>query len=72
MLRFNQALPISGIDADSYFHVEAGIRIDASGNPVSPLLLQTVQTVEPGVEPIAFTNPIFVDRDGGGYEPPGL
>lgn len=70
--RFNQALPISGIDADSYFHVEAGIRIDALGNPVSPLLLQTVQTIEPGVEPIAFTNPIFVDRDGGGYEPPGL
>ena len=72
VLRFNKALPIAGIDADSYFHVEAGIRIDASGNPVSPLLLQTVQTVEPGVEPIAFTNPIFVDRDGGGYMPPGL
>ena len=72
VLRFNRALPISGIDADSYFHVEAGIRLDASGEPVSPLLLKTVQTIEPGVEPIAFTNPIFVDRDGGGYVAPGL
>ena len=35
-------------------------------------LLQTVQTIEPGVEPFAFTNPIFVDRDGDGYEAPGL
>ncbi len=72
VLRFNRALPIGGIDADSYFHVEAGIRLDASGDPVSPLLLETVQTVEPGVEPFAFTNPIFVDRDGNGYEAPGL
>jgi hypothetical protein len=72
VLRFNRALPISGVDADSYFHVEAGIRLDASGDPVTPSLLTTVQTIEPGVEPLAFTNPIFVDRDGNGYTPPGL
>jgi hypothetical protein len=72
VLRFNRAIPISGIDDDSYFHVEAGIRFDASGDPLSPGLLETVQTIEPGVEPFGFTNPIFVDRDGGGYVPPGL
>jgi hypothetical protein len=73
VLRFNKAIPLSGIDDDSYFHVEAGIRIDATGDPISPpQLLKTVQTIEPGVEPFAFTNPIFVDRDGNGYVPPGL
>jgi hypothetical protein len=72
VLRFNRAIPLEGIDADSFLHVEAGIRLDAAGDPVSPLLLETVQTVEPGVEPFAFTNPIFVDRDGNGYTPPGI
>jgi hypothetical protein len=70
VLRFNKALPIAGIDADSYFHVEAGVRLDAAGDPISTALLKTVQTIEPGVVPFAFTNPIFVDRDGGGYVPP--
>jgi hypothetical protein len=72
VLRFNRAVPLVGVDADSYFHVEAGIRLDANGDPLSPGLLKTVQTIEPGVEPFAFTNPIFVDRDGDGYDPPGL
>jgi hypothetical protein len=70
--RFNRAIPLEGIDADSFLHVEAGIRLDASGHPLSPGLLETVQTVDPGVEPFAFTNPVFVDRDGNGYTPPGL
>ena len=72
VLRFNRAIPISGVDEDSYFHIEAGIRFDENGNPASPGLLETVQTIEPGVEPFGFTNPIFVDRDGDGYVPPGL
>jgi len=72
VLRFNKAIPLSGVDDDSYFHVEAGIRLDGNGDPLSPGLLGTVQTLEPGVEPIAFTNPIFVDRQGDGYTPPGL
>ena len=72
VLRFNRAIPLSGVDADSYFHVEAGIRLDAGGDPVSPGLLGTVQTIEPGVEPFGFTNAIFVDRDGDGYDAPGL
>ena len=70
--RFNQAIPLAGVNADSFFHVEAGIRLDADGDPLSPALLTTVQTVEPGVEPISFTNPIFVDRNGNGYTPPGI
>jgi hypothetical protein len=72
VLRFNKAIPLEGINADSFLHVEAGIRLDAFGDPLSPGLLSTVQTVVPGVEPISFTNPIFVDRDGSGYTPPGL
>jgi hypothetical protein len=72
VLRFNQAIPLEGIEADSFLHVEAGIRLDSSGDPLSPLLLETVQTVVPGVEPFAFTNPIFVDREGNGYTPPGI
>jgi hypothetical protein len=72
VLRFNQSIPLEGVAADSFFHVEAGIRLDAFGDPLSPGLLTTVQTVVPGVEPISFTNPIFVDRDANGYTPPGL
>jgi hypothetical protein len=72
VLRFNQALPIEGIDADSFITVEASVRIDGDGDPITPGLLDTVQTIEPGVVPLGFTNPVFVDRDGNGYEPPGL
>ena len=72
VLRFNQAVPIEGIDADSFITVEASVKIDGGGNPVTPSLLDTVQTIEPGVVPLGFTNPVFVDRDGNGYVPPGL
>jgi hypothetical protein len=72
VLRFNQALPIEGIDADSFITVEASVRIDHNGDPVTPSLLKEVQTIEPGVVPLGFTNPVFVDRDGNDYVPPGL
>jgi hypothetical protein len=72
VLRFNRALPIEGIDADSFITVEASVRIDGDGDPVTPGLLDTVQAIEPGVVPLGFTNPVFVDRDGNGYVPPGL
>jgi hypothetical protein len=72
VLRFNRALPLEGIDADSFITVEASVKIDDEGDPVTPSLLETVQTIEPGVVPLGFTNPVFVDRDGNGYEPPGL
>jgi hypothetical protein len=72
VLRFNQAVPIEGIDDDSFITVEASVRIDDVGDPVAPDLLETVQTIEPGVIPLGFTNPVFVDRNGDGYVPPGL
>jgi hypothetical protein len=70
--RFNKAIPIEGIDADSFITVEASVRIDGNGKPLSPGLLGTVQAIEPGVVPLGFTNPVFVDRDNDGYTPPGL
>jgi len=72
VLRFNRALPIEGIDADSFITVEASVKINDDGEPVTPDLLETVQTIEPGVVPLGFTNPVFVDRNGDGYVPPGL
>jgi hypothetical protein len=72
VLRFNRALPLQGIDADSFITVEASVKIDGDGDPITPGLLDTVQTIEPGVVPLGFTNPVFVDRDGDGYVPPGL
>jgi hypothetical protein len=66
------AIPIVDIDGDSFFYIEAGVRLDADGNPLSPGLLGTVQTLEPGVVPFGFTNPVLVDRNGDGYVPPGL
>jgi hypothetical protein len=71
-VRFRQLIELPGTDKDSYFLVEAGVRIDESGNPLSPQLLDAVWSVEPGVVPLAFTNPVFVDRDGNGYTPPGV
>jgi len=71
-LRFGQLIELSGVDKDSYFLVEAGVRIDDQGTPLSPQLLDTVWSVEPSVVPLAFTNPVFVDRDGHGYVPPGM
>jgi hypothetical protein len=72
VLRFNRAIPLEGIDDDSFITVEASVKLDGSGHPLTPVLLGTVQTIEPGVVPLGFTNPVFVDRDGGGYVPPGL
>jgi hypothetical protein len=72
VMRFNRAIPLEGIDADSFITVEASVRIDGNGKPLAPDLLGTMQTIEPGVVPLGFTNPVFVDRDGDGYTPPGL
>jgi hypothetical protein len=72
LLRFNRAIPIPGIDADSFITVEASVKIDDEGKPITPELLETVQTIEPGMVPLGFTNPVFVDSDGNGYVPPGL
>jgi hypothetical protein len=72
VVRLHKTVRLQNIDRDSFLTVEAGMRIDANGTPQSPFLVQLVQQIEPGIVPLAFTNPIFVDRDGNGYEPPGL
>jgi hypothetical protein len=70
--RFNKTLVLDRPDADSYFTVEASVKIDASGTPLNPALLELMHTVAAGVTPLGFTNPIFVDVGGDGYDPPGL
>jgi hypothetical protein len=59
------------ITQDTYFIVEAGAKIPASIGTL-PTPPPIVDIVEPGVVPLAITNPIFVDVDGGGFDPPGL
>ena len=46
--------------------------MDANGDPLNPALVEQVQQIEPEIVPLGFTNPIFVDRNGDGYIPPGL
>ncbi|MFQ5513481.1 MAG: CehA/McbA family metallohydrolase [Myxococcota bacterium] len=66
VVRFDAELPVN-VSEDSYFVVEAGIKLD----PPSPTP-DFVNTVVPSAEPLAFTNPIFVDLAGDGFDPPGL
>jgi hypothetical protein len=70
--RLDQQVNLEGISGDAFITVEAGVRLDANGNPLSPLLVEAVQQIEPEIVPLGFTNPIFVDRNGDGYTPPGL
>jgi hypothetical protein len=54
---------------DSWIVVEVGVPLTTTGvyRPGTPW-----NRVQKGIYPIAVTNPIFVDVDGGGYTPPGL
>jgi len=52
---------------DSWIIVEAGQKISPLPTP-DPFTDQIV----PGLESVAFTNPIFVDLLGDGFDPPGL
>lgn len=54
------------LSADSWIIVEAG----QAFSPGVPIGLTGV--IVPGLESIAFTNPIFVDLGGDGFDPPGL
>ena len=71
-LRFLGYVPIFGVSGDSFLTVEAGVAVDADGNPTSTALVEAVQAIEPEIEPLGWTNPIFVDHGGDGYLPPGL
>ena len=81
-LRFLNAVELDGLDGDTYLTVEAGMAHKEDGDSVKPELLETMQFIVPPlvdlksggyVNPvIAFTNPVFIDRQGNGYKAPGL
>lgn len=57
------------VGKDAWLVVEAGVPRAQTG----PYLAGTPwNKIMKGVYPIAVTNPIFVDANGGGYTPPGL
>ena len=56
---------------DGYLIVEAGIRLPAAGEP-APASPEVMNAILPGAVPFAFTNPVFVDVGGDGYQAPGL
>jgi hypothetical protein len=70
--RFRGLVLIDDVTEDSFLTVEAGVSVDANGDPLSTSLIADVQAIEPDLEPLGWTNPIFLDRDGNGYTPPGL
>lgn len=54
---------------DAWIVVEAGVPLSQAG----PYRIGTPWSkIQKGIYPIAVTNPIFVDVNGGGYVPPGL
>jgi len=68
VVRFEAAIPVDlATSGDTYFIVEAGARLDPLPSSPHPVAL-----VVPGMVPLAFTNPIFVDLSGDGFDPPGL
>jgi hypothetical protein len=64
--RFQAVIPRT-LAVDTYFIVEAGAKL--SPLPSSPAF---VNKIVPGMVPLGFTNPIFVDLAGDGFNPPGL
>lgn len=66
VVRFDAAIPVT-VTADTYFIVEAGQKL--SPPPTSPAF---AGMLVPGFVSHAFTNPIFVDLLGDGFDPPGL
>jgi hypothetical protein len=64
--RFEAEVPLS-LSVDTWFVVEAGPKLTPPPTP-PPF----VDMIVPGNEPIGFTNPIFVDLAGDGFDPPGL
>ena len=55
------------LEADAWVLVEAGEALDPMPAP-DPFADQIV----PGLIPFAFTNPIFVDLEGDGFDAPGV
>jgi hypothetical protein len=66
VVRFEGETRLS-LEADTWVLVEAGAELDPLPEP-DPFASQIV----PGLVPLAFTNPVFVDLDGDGFDPPGI
>ncbi|UCE86964.1 MAG: CehA/McbA family metallohydrolase [Deltaproteobacteria bacterium] len=66
IVRFDASVPVT-VSRDTHFVVEAGAVLA----PLAPVD-EIVNKIQPGLRPVAFTNPIFVDLDGDGFDPPGL
>jgi hypothetical protein len=54
---------------DAWVVVEAGVPLATTGAYQAGTPWNRIMK---GIYPIAVTNPVFVDVDGGGYTPPGL
>lgn len=66
VVRFEADVPMV-LDDDAWLLVEAGAALSPPPVP-DPF----VDRIVPGLVPLAFTNPVFVDLDGDGFDPPGL
>ena len=66
--RFESSGEISlELGEDSWIIVEAGQKLVPTPTPHS-----FTDIIVPGLESVAFTNPVFVDLGGDGFDPPGL
>ena len=65
--RFEADVPLSLTGEDLYLLVEAGAKLDPVPTPDPEASL-----VVPGYVSLAFTNPVFVDVGGDGFQPPGV
>jgi hypothetical protein len=63
------AVPVPA-GGDAWLVAEAGAPLDASA-PYRPEE-EGWNAMMKGIYPVAVANPIFLDLDGGGYEPPGI
>lgn len=69
VVRFNATVPDT-VNGDSYYVVEASPNLPPTGT--EPTVDAVVNSVAEGNFPLGFTNPIFVDANGGGYTGIGL
>ncbi len=66
VVRFDAQIPLA-LAVDTWFVVEAGAKL--SPLPTPPAF---ASMIVPDLVPLGFTNPIFVDLAGDGFDPPGL
>lgn len=66
IVRFDAEVPVN-LAVDTYFIVEAGAKLSPTPTPTA-----LIEKIVPGMVPIGFTNPVFVDLGGDGFDAPGL